>query len=1229
MNSTSYGSGPYSLSATALPKEVCDVLEPTQKEIVDYARKIGIDPEKEPHLLPIARDGLLQTLPYDWQPCYNKQKKAYYYFNVITKTTQWEHPLDVIYRSLVEKARSRGFTDLSEDSGIRSLQENEQVVKPAETTNLPKPPDPPVVEQKPDKMERHLAPLPKRPGWDLQSLSKRPLPPTPGQQIGLEMPKPQLKELPKPITADKAPVRGFTLSGTGSIFLKSKKIEGSETSVTKPIDIEKIKPSFLDQHLPTNNGMKGILRDSSLSDVRKPLGQDISHQSEISDRKSVKFNLTETAAPRELPEVIASGSSTSSSEDLAAGEVEEDNWDFNMSDEGEEDGVRQVTVQPVNRVTVIKPAQKTPDLPRPSSSRGPSLTRSFSVSVPEEPKDKPDNDVKPLYEESDSESAANSVKNTNFPTITVESDPLMMQEDRRMIVDQMIQDLDKFRTHIDQEKRLEEEKIRREMRMELEAMKKEIAQKNKSELNLFELESTKVSNRKELEDLIVHENRRFINDKEESIKKLKKNHEDKLTQLIREHETIFQESLEKKRRELEESHRERISRVESDMEAQLKHLREEIEASHRNSLEEFREKLKSDFEEKRKIISAEHRSAVETLQKNHSEILQELERDLKTEEELLKKEHTINLNQAKAKITHEIETEKQRMRETGEDRLYEKIRCEKRLLEDKYRCLKEKYTRLKTDVKLSLERRNNRRREQQQSVTTTTGSETERSLSNRQHAGLVDVSPVGRPPAAPLTPKSQPKFRDSSTDTREKSLERHLSMKETKKFGAASKYLKHIQQQQNDDTTSISQSDTTISNPHGRLRVPTALGDNGNSDSEAINRNNNNQKDGTPIRQRKKLFTRTKSASTSRLNTSKGGGADCGRPCTPVENLRRQLQKLEDLEDQFPDSSLDTTYHLRYPFSDVANNYASMSSELEFFKHRIHLERDSVRRAKESLRTQRTNFRARQREIKLRHKSGTKHTLDHLIQEEKELTEMEVNLHRTRALLGEKVIRLRHLEQSLQRVYEREKPNLMERQHLNPRDDATLSDVSSSHSSSGFSSTDFITDTNHHGGRQQRELYQEPTDIIQNLEHLNAEIKEIWEILSKQQAHGLPPPPTNSYRQEGCWSTSPNTAHMMFPAQATNAPSSSLPAPMQPIKISTTLADRVESYKQATVVRASNTPAMATPSASATVHTIISQSPLAGHYTTSLVERTRNLKIWLNQAKTEHEMLASKQAADH
>lgn len=132
-----------------------------------------------------------------------------------------------------------------------------------------------------------------------------------------------------------------------------------------------------------------------------------------------------------------------------------------------------------------------------------------------------------------------------------------------------------------------------------------------------------------------------------------------------------------------------------------------------------------------------------------------------------------------------------------------------------------------------------------------------------------------------------------------------------------------------------------------------------------------------PGRNRKKLFSRLKSSSTSRLNNN-SKTRKSQRSCSPVENLRRQLQKLEDLEDQFPENAQNDTYHLRYPFTD--NQKIEGSSELEFFRHRIHLERDSIKRAKETLRSQKTSFQQRQKELKLKHGSMARHTLQQLCQ---------------------------------------------------------------------------------------------------------------------------------------------------------------------------------------------------------------------------------------------------------
>lgn len=112
-------------------------------EIEEQALRLGIDPANELHLLYIAKKCLLEPLPSDWLPWYILQyclltltynvytqlyslltssgnvlfricvfcsyiikENKYFYYNVQSKTSQWEHPLDEHYRHIVEKIRS-------------------------------------------------------------------------------------------------------------------------------------------------------------------------------------------------------------------------------------------------------------------------------------------------------------------------------------------------------------------------------------------------------------------------------------------------------------------------------------------------------------------------------------------------------------------------------------------------------------------------------------------------------------------------------------------------------------------------------------------------------------------------------------------------------------------------------------------------------------------------------------------------------------------------------------------------------------------------------------------------------------------------------------------------------------------------------------------------------------------------------------------------------------------
>lgn len=80
-----------------------------------------------------------------------------------------------------------------------------------------------------------------------------------------------------------------------------------------------------------------------------------------------------------------------------------------------------------------------------------------------------------------------------------------------------------------------------------------------------------------------------------------------------------------------------------------------------------------------------------------------------------------------------------------------------------------------------------------------------------------------------------------------------------------------------------------------------------------------------------------------------------------------------------------------------------------------------------------------------------------------------------------------------------------------------------------------------------------------------------------------------------------------------------------------TLADRLETYRQLASGRQLASPAVNAStmlSQSIAANTMVSQSPLAQKYKTSLVERTQDLRNWLKQAKTEHELLTGSQQAD-
>ncbi|XP_064645432.1 mitogen-activated protein kinase kinase kinase 19-like [Lineus longissimus] len=90
-----------------LDQEFDEDYDPTRKEIHDYAKILGIDPEKEPELVWIAKEGFSAVLPKEWRACFRKKKGEIFYVNLVTGEKTLDDPSDEEFRTKVRQERLR------------------------------------------------------------------------------------------------------------------------------------------------------------------------------------------------------------------------------------------------------------------------------------------------------------------------------------------------------------------------------------------------------------------------------------------------------------------------------------------------------------------------------------------------------------------------------------------------------------------------------------------------------------------------------------------------------------------------------------------------------------------------------------------------------------------------------------------------------------------------------------------------------------------------------------------------------------------------------------------------------------------------------------------------------------------------------------------------------------------------------------------------------------------
>ena len=90
---------------TFLEEEINENYEPTDEEIIEYARFLGMNLKEDKDLLYIAKEGLKAPLPNPWKPC--KKDNEIYYYNSDTKETTLVHPCDNYYKNYYQKEKQK------------------------------------------------------------------------------------------------------------------------------------------------------------------------------------------------------------------------------------------------------------------------------------------------------------------------------------------------------------------------------------------------------------------------------------------------------------------------------------------------------------------------------------------------------------------------------------------------------------------------------------------------------------------------------------------------------------------------------------------------------------------------------------------------------------------------------------------------------------------------------------------------------------------------------------------------------------------------------------------------------------------------------------------------------------------------------------------------------------------------------------------------------------------
>ncbi len=129
LNNTASNNSGGATDSIVLEEEIDPNYVPSEDEVLEYAKWLGMDLKNDTDLFWVAKEGLMAPLPKNWKPCKTKDTEDIYYFNFATGESTWDHPCDGYYKRLFEEEKKKKEVHAKESSDQNRTQAKADVEK--------------------------------------------------------------------------------------------------------------------------------------------------------------------------------------------------------------------------------------------------------------------------------------------------------------------------------------------------------------------------------------------------------------------------------------------------------------------------------------------------------------------------------------------------------------------------------------------------------------------------------------------------------------------------------------------------------------------------------------------------------------------------------------------------------------------------------------------------------------------------------------------------------------------------------------------------------------------------------------------------------------------------------------------------------------------------------------------------------------------------------------------